>query len=516
MADATLKSVLLGEDRSASKALKGVGDEANKTRGHFGGLAKAAAGVFAAGAIIAGAKAVGGALIGMAKNAAEDAAGQRRLAIALHNSTGATRKQIAANEDWIGSQGVALGVTDDELRPALQRLAQSTGSISKAQKLAGLAMDASAGSGKSLKVVSEALAKAQAGNMGALSKLGIRIKDTEGKTMSFSAVTKEMAKTFHGQAAAAADTVDGKFARLKLQFDETKEAIGARLLPIAGKLADWLLSDFGPAVKLAGDWFKEKILPPMKDFGEKIAPQVHALMGKVKQAFSDARPYFDLLGKVLANVVLPVMKKAAELVLPALGLAIQAVGKAFGAIGKVFTWTWNNVLQPVLRFLVSAIATVTDGFAAMLRALSKVPGFGWAKDAAESLQRVADKLHTVSNGIDKIDGKRATITVDIKANVAKNVNAAGAAATAGIQNMFGGAGRVAPRMVDTNSITSAASVAGASFRAASARGGYGAAGGDFYSFEINGALDPIAVGKQIQALLLQLKRLSGGAALGLG
>jgi hypothetical protein len=180
-------------------------------------------------------------MVGMVKNGADDLAAQRKLAVALHNTTGATKEQVKGVESWISKQGVALGVTDDELRPALQRLVQSTGNVSKAQKLAGVAMDASAGSGKSLKVVSEAIAKAHNGNLGALSRLGVKIKDTNGKTLTFNQAMKEMGKTFKGQAAAGANTFDGKMGRLKLMFDETKETIGQALIPMLTKLADWFL-----------------------------------------------------------------------------------------------------------------------------------------------------------------------------------------------------------------------------------------------------------------------------------
>ena len=38
MADKTIRMVLVGEDKSASKALKGVGDQADKTEGRLKGL----------------------------------------------------------------------------------------------------------------------------------------------------------------------------------------------------------------------------------------------------------------------------------------------------------------------------------------------------------------------------------------------------------------------------------------------------------------------------------------------
>jgi hypothetical protein len=63
--------------------------------------------------------ALGAAAFGAAKGAIEDAAAQEQLAHSITRNTAATDAQIKANEDWISQQGKLLGVTDDELRPAM-------------------------------------------------------------------------------------------------------------------------------------------------------------------------------------------------------------------------------------------------------------------------------------------------------------------------------------------------------------------------------------------------------------
>jgi hypothetical protein len=93
---------------------------------------------------------------GAAQAAAEDEAGQVKLAAALARTTGATAAQDAAVEAWITKQEFATGVSDDELRPALAKLASATGDVGEAQSLLTLAMDISAASGKSLEAVTSA------------------------------------------------------------------------------------------------------------------------------------------------------------------------------------------------------------------------------------------------------------------------------------------------------------------------------------------------------------------------
>lgn len=184
----------------------------------------------------------------MTQAAAEDEAAQAKLATALRNNAGATDDQIAATEEWISAQGEALGVADDELRPALAKLVGVTKDVGEAQKLASLGMDIAAGSGKSLDSVTQSLAKAMAtGSTAALSKYGIETKKANGETISMDQAVKRLSDTFGGQAAKAAETQAGQAKKLAVQWGELQEEIGAKLLPVMQKLVsigmkvvDWI------------------------------------------------------------------------------------------------------------------------------------------------------------------------------------------------------------------------------------------------------------------------------------
>lgn len=179
------------------------------------------------------------------KAAIEDQKSQVTLAKTLQNTTKATKGQTAAVETYIDKLARARGVSDSKLRPSLSKLLVATGSITKAQKLQALAMDISAGTGKDLETVSTALAKGYNGNLGALTKLGIKIDDTTLKNKDFNAAAKELNKTFSGQSAAAAETMQGKMDRLTVAFDEAKESIGYALLPVVEEFVDYLSSKEG-------------------------------------------------------------------------------------------------------------------------------------------------------------------------------------------------------------------------------------------------------------------------------
>lgn len=210
----------------------------------------------AAGAALAFAAAGAGALK-LAQGAAEDEQAAAALAKTLQNTAGATKSQIAATEDWITAQGKALGVADDQLRPALSALATATGDVGEAQRLTALAMDVSAGSGKSLEAVTAALVRAQNGSVGGLSRLGIATKDASGKTKDFATLQDELAKKFGGQAATAADTMAGKMGRAKLALAEAGETIGYMLIPVLSSLGTWLNDKVVPAMDAAFGWMED-------------------------------------------------------------------------------------------------------------------------------------------------------------------------------------------------------------------------------------------------------------------
>jgi hypothetical protein len=133
-------------------------------------------------------------------------------------------------DTFIGGLQSLLGVSEDELRPAMAALVRTTGDVSESMDLLRLAMDISAGSGKSLQTVVGALQKAHDGNLGALKRLGLGIDETALKSGDFEAVVKDLSDTFAGQASNAANTLQGKMKRLGLAADEVKESFGRGFL----------------------------------------------------------------------------------------------------------------------------------------------------------------------------------------------------------------------------------------------------------------------------------------------
>lgn len=310
----------------SSTEVQTFGDKVSK----FGKLAGAA---FLAAGAAAGAYATKLAIDGV-KAAIEDEAAQVKLAGALERATGATKDQIAATEDQILKISLATGVADDQLRPALSRLAVATGSVSKAQDLLSMAMDISAQTGKPLEAVSNALGKAYEGNTASLARLGIGLSAAELKTMSFEQVQGQLSNLFGGAAAANADTYEGRIQRLKVAFDEAKEGIGARLLPIIESLVQIVVDKVIPNLGKFAEYFKPitdaivKNKETFKQFGDFLVDYVIPIF------MAKFIPTFKLIG-VVAGGILEIIAKVIRGITSAVQVAINAINtviKAYNAI----------------------------------------------------------------------------------------------------------------------------------------------------------------------------------------
>lgn len=131
---------------------------------------------------------------------------------------------------YIDSLQRATGVSDDELRPAFQKLVLVLGSVEQAQSALGLAMDISAGTGKDLNAVSMALAKGYSGQTTALSRLGAGLDKALLASGDMEAITAQLSKLFAGQALTAAKTYSGQMAILGVAAQEASETIGFALI----------------------------------------------------------------------------------------------------------------------------------------------------------------------------------------------------------------------------------------------------------------------------------------------
>ena len=331
----TLKLSILADVDDLKKKL-GQGEQEVKGFGDkLGEFGKKAAAAFAVAAAAAAAYA-GKLLVDGVKAAIEDEKAQAKLATTLENTTGATREQIKAVEDQILKMSLATGVADDKLRPSFEKLVRATNDVEKAQKLQTLALDIAAGSGKDLDAVSQSLARAYDGNTSALSRLGIGLSSAELKSMSFDDVTAQLAETFGGQASVQADTFSGKVARLQVAFDEAKESVGARLLPILTNLLDQFNNNLAPAI-------------------ESIRKKFEPLTKAIEDNKEEFTAIWNFLNKYIVPILTGALKAGVNGIITTFTTLINIVGNAvnffqdlYAAYKKFVDFIKNNPLSQFL------------------------------------------------------------------------------------------------------------------------------------------------------------------------
>jgi len=124
----------------------------------------------------------------------------------------------------------ATGINRDQLQPAMIKLLQVTGSITKSQELLNLAMDIAAGTGQDLTSTSEKLSQAYVGNFKGLRSLNLGLTQAELASSNFEDVQKRLQVLFAGQAISAANSYVGSMNKLAIASEQASEKIGKSLL----------------------------------------------------------------------------------------------------------------------------------------------------------------------------------------------------------------------------------------------------------------------------------------------
>ena len=275
-------------------------------------------------------------------------------------------------------------------------------------------------------------------------KLGL-IKNTkealtpQSKALAAQKLIMDQTKTAQGDFARTSGGLANQQRVLSAQFDDVKSTIGSALLPVMTDFVTFLNNSVVPKVASfidgmrngtgAGGEFADKlstlggILLNVGNFLVEnravIVPLVAAFatgVGVFKTVTAVIRIFSGVMAALnfvmSANPIGLVVLAIAALVA---GLVIaykksetfrKIVDGAMKAVGDAFTFLWNKAVQPALAFIVGGLGNLIKFYGKMLSALGKVPGFGWAKTAGESMQRAGDKAIGMANDIKKIPENR--------------------------------------------------------------------------------------------------------------
>jgi hypothetical protein len=374
--DTALRLLLFGEDKTASKALKGVGDSAGKAEGKlskFGKGSKVAMGAMKAG--IAGL--IASEAVGMVTNLS-DAYAQ------LEDSTAAASVVFGTSMDKIIAQAETASTTMGISKQQTIDAANTFGTYGKSaglsgDKLAGFStkMTALAGDMASFKGTSpeqaiEAIGAALRGETEPIRAYGVMLDDA---TLKAQAMKMGLIKT-------------------------TKEALTPQQKVLAAQA---------------------QILKQTSDAQGDFARTSESTANVGKTAAAKWTDFQTVLGEKLAPAVTAVTQVGIEMMdwLEQNPAVIEGASAAFGILGDILKGLWDIGRKFVLPFFASMVmgaAQVTEGIAGMLHGLGTVPGFEWAEDAADKLDETARGVRKVSEGMTALSKEPK---VDLGAKVAE-------------------------------------------------------------------------------------------------
>ena len=453
MSDLTLRYLLFGEDRTASKTVKGVGDAAESTASRVSGAVSRMGGAIGGdmgtilGRVSDGLEAAGGKADTNAKKigavggvalatglalqqmASGDVEAQNKLENAVTN-TGKAYDDYADRVSGAVESSVRFGVTDGEVKDALTRLTDATKDPAKALDDLAMAQDLAAAKGVSLSDAATMIGKAHNGSAKVFKEFGIEVGKNADGTADYEGALGNLADTLKGRAEANADSFGGKMREIRAWTDNA---------------ASSLAEQYGPAITMAGAALT----------GLAAITEI-ASAANVKNAASTVAAKAAQIGSAVATGVATAAQWAWNVALNAnpIGLIIIAIAAFVGAIlwlwnnvdwfrngvtaaweaiktgwtwlwdnaikpgidafGAAFRWLWNSVLAPVTRFILDGFANLTDGIASFLDALSNIPGFEWAGDAADKMRAAATQARTLGSNLNDIpDNVPVTISMSI-------------------------------------------------------------------------------------------------------
>ena len=246
-----------------------------KAKSGFGGLGKALGAV----GIGFGIKAIADTLLDAAKAASADAKSTQLLNTQLVKNAGATKAALTQNDKFIETLSLETGIMDDDLRPAMGKLARATGDVDKAQELLALSLDAATVAGKPVDTVAQAMSRAFAGNRTALVKLFPTLKESKD-------LFGDLEKIVGGAAIQQADP----FMKLNNSMDILKEKLGVVVLPTLISFVEEI-SKPGGAIEVVGQFFDD-LANPKSDVG-KTFTEIKDAVGEVIAGVGD---FFAIFG----------------------------------------------------------------------------------------------------------------------------------------------------------------------------------------------------------------------------
>ena len=461
----TLKAVLIGEDRSMGRAFDSVGRKADGTGRKVGGLGSgfvAMAGKLAVGVggVLAAGAAIGkfGRFLGDSVSEAREAEKVGKTTAQIIKSTGGAAKVSAEQvADLAEAISVKAGVDDEAIQSGanllltFKNVRNEAGQGAKVfDRATAAAVDLSAAGFGSVDSAAKMLGKAlndPLKGISALSRAGVTFTDQQkeqiktlmksGDVLGAQKIILGEVESQVGGVAAASSTMGEK---MSVAWGNFKEKVGTALLPILDRLGGWFVNTGIPALTAfftaltggdtskvegrfrgladAGQWLHDKIVglhtwittklwPALKEGWQTILPGLTKAMDILTGGTGDGEMSWKKFGDIITGKVIPFIAQLVNVWLPAWAAQIRSIIEVVKAVWGAFQ-TFRAIIGAEVSKIAGFFAGLLRAWAAVLSALSNVPGFGWAKEAANKLEAAASKADQFGDAIRGIPSSKTT------------------------------------------------------------------------------------------------------------
>lgn len=236
-------------------------------------------------------------------------------------------------------------------------------------------------SGDQMQSMANLVGKVMTGNVGALTRYGVTLNDTQKKMLQngteaqrAAMLVEVLGQNFGGLAEAMANTPEGKIVQIKNAWGDMQEVIGGKLYPVVTAFFGYVASVMPTIQNIVVSaidsasvplvWIKDNLLPPLSTAFQAVWKYGVSAFNNIKSAVEQNSGSFGSITSVLSGVK-DALFNAFEFCKPALNwvkatglpLAVNALSSVVSGAMAVYNFFVNNwsLIAPVIAGIAGAI-----------------------------------------------------------------------------------------------------------------------------------------------------------------